>query len=323
MPNNKRQHYVPQNYLRDFSPDGESIGVFIADQEKCIKKAPINSQAQESYFYGKSLEIEKQLSELECLLAENRRTIFNNQTNKLSLYQREVLYQDMMLQLSRTKQMADLYEEMATANARRMWKHSNNDLIKQYADDYCVKYENPAIGPMMVLLRNLTVCLDLDFKVLINRTPIPFVTSDCPVCIYNQFFEAHGRFHSGLNCKGEQLYYPLSSTFAVIYYDHNIYKTKFRKRHYLEITDVSDVNNLNGLVCVSASKCVYYNPALICEEHMIWTFNHVKGVKKPEYKEVEIPTSEKSSFIIAWNPFPAFRLSLSFLKFQDKAKAIE
>ena len=146
MPDNKRQHFVPQNYLREFSPDGESIGVFLVEHEKCIKKAPINSQAQESYFYGKSLELEKQLSELECLLAENRRTIFSNQTNKLSLYQREVLYQDMMLQLSRTKQMADLYEEMATANARRMWKHSNNELIRQHADDFCVKYENVYSG---------------------------------------------------------------------------------------------------------------------------------------------------------------------------------
>lgn len=41
------------------------------------------------------------------------------------------------------------------------------------------------------------------------------------------------------------------------------------------------------------------------------------------WKEVEIPTSEKSSFIIAWNPFPAFRMSLSFLKFQYKTKARE
>ena len=48
MPDNKRQHYVPQNYLREFSSDGESIGVFLVDQEKCVKKAPINGQAQES-----------------------------------------------------------------------------------------------------------------------------------------------------------------------------------------------------------------------------------------------------------------------------------
>ena len=29
MPENKRQHYVPQNYLKGFSLDGDSIGVYV------------------------------------------------------------------------------------------------------------------------------------------------------------------------------------------------------------------------------------------------------------------------------------------------------
>ena len=87
MAENKRQHFVPQNYLKEFSHDGVNIGVFHVESEKCVEKpAPINSQAQESYFYGKDLTLEKQLSELEGLLADNRRTIFENSSNKMNLF---------------------------------------------------------------------------------------------------------------------------------------------------------------------------------------------------------------------------------------------
>ena len=320
MPDNKRQHFVPQNYLREFSHDGDSIGVFLVEQEKCIGSAPINSQAQESYFYGKNLEIEKILSGLESLLAENRRTIFNNQTNKLNLYQREVLYQDMILQLSRTKHMADLYEEMATANARRVWRHSSDELVRKHADNFGIKFDKPIIGAMMVTLKNLFVCLDLEFKVLVNRTVIPFITSDNPVCRYNQYFEGHQRYHSGLKSIGEQLYYPLSPSFAVLYYDGNVYKTKYKKRNYLEIEEESDVNHLNGLVCAWANKCVYYNPTLMSSEHLSGTFDHVKESRNRIIQEDEIPTGESSSIIVARYPFPAFRMCLSFLKYLDKVK---
>ena len=321
MAENKRQHFVPQNYLKEFSHDGVNIGVFHVESGKCVgKPAPISSQAQESYFYGKDLTLEKQLSELEGLLADNRRTIFENFSNKMNLYQKEVLYQDMMLQLSRTKQMANLYEEIATMHARRIWRHSNDELVRQHADDFGIKFNNAIIAAMMVTLKNLTICYDLEFKVLVNQTEIPFVTSDSPVCAYNQYFEAHKTYHSGLNSTGEQLYYPLSPKYAVLYYDRNVYKTKFRKRNYIDIVDESDVNHLNGLVCVWANKCVYYHPGLMPYEHVEWTFEHVKDSRNPKHEETEIPTGETSSIIIARHPFPAFGMCLSFLKYQDKVK---
>ena len=321
MPENKRQHYVPQNYLREFSADGVSVGVFLVETGKCVDKpAPINSQSQESFFYGKNLELEKRLSEIEQLLAENRRSIFECQANKLNLYQKEVLYQDMMLQMSRTRYMANLYEEMATAKARRIWKHCNDEDVRKHADDFGVRFDNPIIAPMAILLQNLTICLDMDFKVLVNRTCIPFVTSDNPVCRYNQYFEAHKRYHSGLKNTGAQIYYPLSPMFAVLYYDGNVYKTKYRKRNFIEVTDVSDVNHLNGLVCAWASKCVYYHTVYMSGEHVSWTFDHINDSRTKMINEQEILTEEKSSIIIARYPFPAFGMCLSFLKFLDKVK---
>lgn len=92
------------------------------------------------------------------------------------------------------------------------------------------------------------------------------------------------------------------------------------KRNYLEITDISDVNHLNALVCAWANKCVYYHPGIMKGEHVRWTFEHIRELKNHERKEVEIQTGEKSRIIIARHLFPAFQIYLTFLKFQDKVK---
>ncbi len=320
MSENKRQHYVPKNYLREFSDDGLSIGVYLVGTGKSIEAASISSQAQESFFYGKNLELEKQLSEVEAIMADNRKTIFAHTTNKLTVRQREILYQDMMLQLSRTKYMANLYEEVATAQVRRIWKHSGDEMIRKYVDDVGIKFENPILESMSIILNNLDVCLNLEYKVLVNKTEIPFMTSDNPVCQYNQFFEAQRRYHSGLGNTGEQIYYPLSPSYAVLYYDHNVYTAKFRKRDYLEIADVSDVNHLNGLVCAWANKCVYYHPGKTTSKHVHWTYRHVRDSRPKKIEETEVPTGHNSSLIVARYPFPAFGMNVTFLKFQDKVK---
>ena len=322
MPANKRQHYVPQNYLKEFSPDGDSIGVYHIASDKWADTAGIKYQAQQPYFYGTGLELEKDLSELERKLAENRKSIIENGTQHLSLYQRETLYQDMMLQFLRTKQMADLYEQSATAKARRLWKLSKNELVCKYADCFVVKYPIPALGPMMALLNNIEICLDLGFKILVNLTDIPFITSDAPVCKYNKYFEALNKPVCGLKHQGLMLFYPLSSKYAVLYFDQAVYKAPYKRRIYLDIDDVSDVNNLNGLLCSWANECIYYNPSLVPGEHIQWTFKHIEDARRPLFIEKEIKQSDTKSLIIAQYPFPFLYMDLSFLKFQDKIKLI-
>lgn len=323
MPINKRQHYVPQNYLREFSPNGSSIGVFLIKTEEAINAASINSQAQEMYFYGEDLTLEKQLSELENILADNRRSIFSCEPKRLTLYQREALYQDMMLQLCRTRKMADVLEQSATAKARRIWKHSKDELVKKHADDFGIKYSIPALIPIMTLLKNIEICLDLEYKILINKTEIPFFTSDAPVSKYNKYFEAKHTPYCGLKHPGLILFYPLSPQFAVLYFDSNVNRAKYRKRDFIEVDDESDINNLNGLTCAWADKRVYYNPSLVPAEHVQWTYNHIREARMPLYQETEIKQTENSSLIISIYPFPFLYMALSFMKFQDNVKLKE
>lgn len=97
-------------------------------------------------------------------------------------------------------------------------------------------------------------------------------------------------------------------------------RQSIEKRNFIEVTDVSDVNHLNGLVCAWASKCVYYHTVYMSGEHVSWTFDHINDSRTKMINEQEILTEEKSSIIIARYPFPAFGMCLSFLKFLDKVK---
>jgi len=66
MPENKRQHYVPQAYLRLFSRANDNrIGVYAIDRGKLIPNASIRGQACRDYFYGKDGRTERAFSSIE------------------------------------------------------------------------------------------------------------------------------------------------------------------------------------------------------------------------------------------------------------------
>lgn len=125
---------------------------------------------------------------------------------KLDLWHREMLYQDMFLQMVRVPQLEDMYNEMVNANAQRIWKHDSNPEVREHADKFEAKVENAIIPAMLVALQNLTICYDLKSKLLINKTDLPFITSDNPVCLNNSLLEKEGRDYFGWQSKGLQIY---------------------------------------------------------------------------------------------------------------------
>ena len=80
----KKQHYVPQVYLRGFSTDNKQIWSYMIDSLDNGKYVPIESICREKYLYevkddeGNWLapnRIEKKLSILEGMFAENLRIL--------------------------------------------------------------------------------------------------------------------------------------------------------------------------------------------------------------------------------------------------------
>jgi hypothetical protein len=64
MADNKKQHYIPQFYLREFSQDGSNLFVYNLKNKKDYK-CKIRNLCQNNYFYGRDLKLEALFSKIE------------------------------------------------------------------------------------------------------------------------------------------------------------------------------------------------------------------------------------------------------------------
>lgn len=315
----KNQHYVPQSYLKCFSPDNSSIGTLCIEEGRCIEKAPIKGQAKKEWFYDRNNEIENSFSEVEGVFLQNRQSIAQNPQNKLTCYQWEVMYQDMIIQLMRTLNMANIVNSKAKTRTDLIWKHNNNPLIRELADITTVKIPNAIIHAMHTFCQHPYILLDLKWKLLINNTERPFITSDNPVSLYNQFLEKRNSNLCGLAAAGLQAFYPLMPQLGVLYYDGEIYKCGVSKRHFVEINR-SDVFHLNRLSSLNATNSVYYNPELVNSIYVKDVVSSIKNYRINRFHETEIPITPNSSYLITKQLIPLCKIHLSFIKELDKAK---
>lgn len=315
----KNQHYVPQSYLRCFSQNNSSIGVYRVEEGRCFENASIKGQAKKEWFYDRDNEIEKSFSEIEGLFLQNRQSIANAPKAKLSRDQWEILYQDMIVQLMRTPNMANKVNSIIDAKAHRRWEHNSNPTIRELADSFTAKMPNAIIDAMYAVCKHPYILLDLKWRLLINNTNLPFIASDSPVCLYNQFLEKRHSNLCGLALSGLQVFYPLTPQLGVFYFDGNIYKCGSIKRHFIEICP-EDVFQLNILTALNATANIFYNTQITDLKTVQNIAKTAKSYRKSTYKDVEISMAPNSSYVIMQHIMPLCKLNLSFSKELDKAR---
>ena len=280
MPVNKNQHYVPQFYQRRFSDDGKNVGVYLVDQQKAIPSAPIKTQASADYFYTsdttKPENVEKAFSGIEGIANEIMQKLDACPRVSLSKEENVSLYVFTILQLGRTLSPVQDTREMANMMLRKVLKiqveiskNSDNpeladlrDIPENVIDSITLTDEAAKKLTLGSHLQMLPICVDLKSKVLINETPIPFITSDNPVCIYNPFMEKMNCPINGLGARGAIIFFPLSPKLALLMYDDNVYKVGNRKQSFAELHNANDIHELNKLSIVNCNQVIYYQPSL-------------------------------------------------------------
>lgn len=267
----KNQHFVPQFYQRNFSVDGKMIGTYLINQDKYVPTASIKHQASADYFYSANMKIEEALGSLEALASNAINSIIATPKAKLEGKDAMALYVFTMIQIGRTpafvKQLEENANKMGTMMLRKyveaMRKTEKADEVKVITDDVLdavsIKMKEPGRFALGSISQLIDTCYDLlvDAKVLINLTNKPFVTSDNPACLYDQYFERIGGLNYALGSSGLQIYLPLTPSLAIMYFDNKCYKLGDHKKHYVEITQVADVEQLNKLVACTADEVLY------------------------------------------------------------------
>lgn len=288
MEKKKNQHFIPRLYLKFFSThsDNLNIGLYQLTNGFFKAKVPLKPQAKEHYFYGEDGVLEEQLSKLENLAARHLRQTIED--CKLPPKYTEAFYhifEFTMILASRTKDSAERVKELTNKLMQEVVR--NDHRFKSYADKYEVHPKNPAAMAIAAAAERLRFAFDLKPKLLLNKTPVKFITSDNPVAKYNQFLEQrrHPGGHLGMFSKGLQVFLPLSPNLMLHLYDDWAYKVGGRMHQTVEINDPSDINKLNALQVLNSFEMLFFNEH-VSEKYIQDLFHEYKDNRQEEYSRM-------------------------------------
>lgn len=252
MPDHKNQHFVPRCVLKPFSLNGEgkAINLYTFGKRKLVPNAPLKNQCARDYWYGEDGKLEKLLASIESgYAAALKRVVEGTDTAK----NRDEIRFFAFLQLRRTEMAA-----MRLIEAQEMM-----------AGDLFGPGDRPPGPPReWFMLESLSVCVnnrdlieDLKVRIVENRTPINFVTSDDPAVFTNRFAEQR-LFQDtfGLSSSGLVLSMPLTPRLAVLCYDGLMYTIPSLVKQRMVVTSNQEIEIFNELQFLKASSSVYFEP---------------------------------------------------------------
>lgn len=327
MSKHKNQHYVPQQYLRNFSWDKRKlINLFninlsnkFSDLNSCIKTGSISGQCSEDYFYGKDLVIEKNFQNLERDGSRIITEIINNNTApKLYTADHYTLLIYTLFQQARTKYASELHDEFAGKLGGKLAKI----ILKKIGysgdifDDVTITLENPIERSLQIAGQIMPITVDLMCKVLINKTDTNFVTSDNPVVLYNWSYEkGSASSYTGLASKGLMIITPLSPRHILIFYDKKLYKTGDKRNLYANVTEKSDVYQFNDLQWLNALENIYFDKVTSKSEILRGGKRNIKKRLLNKINISEHKTNERGGVIIqTQNKSPNIGMNLHCIK---------
>lgn len=258
----KNQHYIPKLYLRNFSfhNNKKQIGVYNLNNEIFIQTATLKDQGSKNFFYGYDGVVEDKLSDIEGDLSMViNQVIEKNEVPKKNTESHNVLLALITLTDLRNPVNVNGMKSMLVGMKERLLEIDPNADIEKLIP-------NPSHDDIVTTLLAQSaemsqISRDLDFKLLINKTRNPFITSDFPVVKYNQFLEeAKWEYSkSGYGSVGLQIILPLNSELVLFFFDSGIYKVGDKKKKYLDINSVEDVDSINTLQFINCFESIYFD----------------------------------------------------------------
>lgn len=258
----KNQHYVPKFYLRNFSfqNNQNQIGLFNIVNNKFIDKAKLKTQASKNFYYGTDGNIEDSLSNIEGHLATNIRKVLEDNIlpKKLSPEHFELAIFVTLTDLRNPIRINGI-KAMEIEMENRLKEVDPDVELKDFMSE--LTHQEAVTISIGQATHMADMIADLDYKLIINDSNKPFITSDFPVIKYNQFLEVkdiHGSI-TGYGVTGLQIFLPLNFRNMLFFYDSGIYKLGKKKQKLHVLTDSKDVDNINILQFINCFDTVYFD----------------------------------------------------------------
>lgn len=282
----KIQHFVPQFFQRFFSYEnnGKTIGMFNTQLNLFKNQVSISSQLSSDYFYGRDGELEEWLSQLEKDSAPIFREMWEKEKLPISKSPGHLKMLQFMVILDlrnpiHFKILSNFEQKLPTTRSKISEGNVPTDLVPALKGHQTDKGKLNSLKSAELLASDL---LDLKYKLIKNTTSNPFIISDNPLILYNQFLEKiNWKFGSqrDFGLKGLQLFMPLNDSYMLAVYDPNIYKLGTKKEQVVIINDKNSVDQLNVLQFLNSETTVNFSDR--ASEHYIYTlYERSKKYKK-------------------------------------------
>ena len=258
MPSNKKHHYVPKFYLKNFSSTAHQKTINLYNIARDIFKfdVGITGQCYQHYYYGEDQRIETLLSEIETkaaiiiqrALADGECPAYNSDDHMTLLY-------FICLQRARTK-AAEIQ-----ANA---FIDANMKMLLEVIHPEFGSLENVKIGLGNAVQLTVSsagiytpMLWDLELKLITIKDESEFFPPDNPTVFFNQFFQHYKVLVNGLASRGLQIFLPIAAKKMFVLYDADTYHIGSRTSRQIEIYR-KDTEKLNILQYIGAAGNVYF-----------------------------------------------------------------
>jgi hypothetical protein len=264
MQKTKRQHYVPQFYLRRFSGNGDSVFVFDKASDSVFESNTLNI-AQERYFFDLPKEaienedpqvLEQIFSEMEADYATLLDEILGSLARKKRFNPK---YKTMMalfvaIQFLRTKEYRQNHAQLREVELRAI----NQELAKKgirleygYKDEAANHFIQVFDPDLLNAITN--ALLSHIWVIWNNKTKHPFYTSDNPVVVASRLQES-----AGFASPGVEVVLPITSKLLLSICDRQFFSDLSKSDcRAVNLYDTTRVEYYNKLQAISASRQVY------------------------------------------------------------------
>ena len=303
MADRKKQHYVPQFYLRNFSDaDRARVGLYNIGGDFIASGAAIRNQSYRNYYYGKDGKVKSLLGLIEAKASQIIGEIIRTGRPPRRYSEDHImLLQFIVLQDSRTVHAAAHLDEMAGKLAKSVLRRSIKDQeLLSHLDDVEITLTDPVSEAIRPALISAPHIYDLKPKLLSNESNCPFITSDHPVVRHNDLFisSQSWRFR-GLANLGLEILLPISPKYAILLYDETTYNIGTRTSNVVRVASERHIENINRFQWLGAHENVYFHPdtnTVMLREHAAKVVNE----RKPEQVEIweKIVAEESGSGVL-------------------------
>lgn len=256
MPANKSQHFVPRCYLRAFCEDGEgaAINVFNMARELQIKAAPAKGQCAKPYFYGRDGELERALQKPEGEYGEIMRRVIDN-PHAATRTDISTLRNFMLLQSYRSAAWIEGEIRLAEAERALVADEATPELLESLV----ITHEMALQLALSAFTTSIESTAHLQTRIVINRTAMPFFTSDDPVVYTNRFhLQKDVLGGAGNGSRGAMLLMPLTPRLLLLSFDPTIYRVEKRSGELGVVDRALDVAAFNDLQAVRGHANLYF-----------------------------------------------------------------